>query len=210
MSEQTKVRAKGTPKTEAIIGAASNKIVTATKALNDAVATAVKLTETLDENALKISEQEEKLTNLQTDYANKRTQHKIDLDLAYKADQQVFAEKYLTDKNLVAVSKEDYQDLQTELQVLKTEFDQKVRAEVGKAEGMANARAESANKLANAEYRAKEAENLAKINSLEQQLKFANEQAASWQKQLESERQASIERGKSQTATVNVTPGGGR
>ena len=208
MSE-VKQKAKGTPKTEAIIGAASNKIVTATKSLNDAVAAALKLTQTLDENALKIADQEEKLQNLQTEYANKRTQQHIDLDLAYKADQKQFAEQYLAANTLVAVEKDEYVSLQQELEELKQNFNDKVRTEVGKAEGIANSRAKAAEELAQARYEAKEAGNLAEIKNLQAQLNFANQQISVWKTQLDEERKAGVERAKaSAIGTVSVTGAG--
>jgi hypothetical protein len=205
MSE-VKQKAKGTAKTEAIIGAASNKIVTATKSLNDAVATALKLTETLDENALKIADQEEKLANLQTEYQNKRTQQHIDLDLAYKADQKQFADQYLGANGLVAVEKDEYVALQQEVEDLKQNFAEKVKAEIGKAEGIANSKAKAAEELAQAKYEAKEAGNLAEIKNLQAQLNFANQQIQVWKTQLDEERKAGVERAKAgAVGTISVT-----
>lgn len=205
MSEQqVKQKPKGTPRTEAIIGAASNKMVTATKALNDVVSQAIKFTETMEENSLKIADQEEKLSNLKQEFDNKRTQNKIDLDLAYKADQKEFAEKYLAANGLVSVSSRELSEMKASLLEWENKFDDKVSAEVGKANGIANSKIEAERKLLDAQYQAKEAQNLAKIQNLESQLAFATKQAETWEKQLNSERAASIERSKGQTATVNV------
>lgn len=206
MSEQTKVKAKGTPKTEAIIGAASNKLVTATKQLNDAVTTALKLVETADEQALKIADNEEKLHNLQTEYSNKRTQQNIELELAYKADQRAFVNKYLGENGLTACETSEYFELQESIKEWQQKFDEKVSAEVGKAKGMAENAAKSAQLLAEAQYQAKEAQNLAKIQNLEAQLKFANEQTTHWQNQLNEERKASVDRAKAgAVGNINVT-----
>jgi hypothetical protein len=207
---QAKVKAKGTPKTESIIGAASNKMVTATKALTDAVAQAVKLTDTVNENALKIADQEDKLQGLNTEFQNRRTQHKIDLDLAYKADQAGFAQKYLTENKLTAVPATEYDQLKNSVTEWEQKFEEKVEAEVGKARGIAQSKAESDRRVTEAEYKAKEAQNLATIDSLKQQLQFANEQVASWKGQLDAERNASIERSKSNSAVVNVSGQNGR
>jgi len=209
-AQQAKQKAKGTKVTELIIGAASNKMVSATKALNDAVASAVKLTETLDENALKIADQEEKLQNLQQEFNNKKTQNKIDLDLAYKADQKEFADKYLTTNSLVAVDRKEYEELQQEIAEWEEKFQEKVNAEVGKANGIAASRIEQEKKLVEAQYQAKEAQNLAKIQNLEAQLAFVTQQAKTWESQLNSEREASIERSKNQSAVVNVAGQNGR
>lgn len=210
MSDQaqqpTKVKAKGTKITESIIGAASNKMVSATKALNDAVNNALKLTATMDEQALKIADNEEKLQNLQIEYANKRTQQRIDLDLAFKADQKEFVQKYLDANELVCVNEKEYNSVISQAREWQEKFDEKVHVEVGKARGAAQRDAENEKKLLEANYQAKEAQNLARIQNLESQLAFATKQAETWEKQLNAERQASIERSKSQSATVNVAP----
>lgn len=213
MSEQqTKGnKAKGTTKTEAIIGAASNKFVTAKNALQDAVAQALKLTESMDENALKIADQEDRLTGLQTEYSNKRTQMEIDLDLAFKADRKRFAEQYLVENGMIAVNKAAYEEQGFKLVEWEEKFDEKVSTEVGKAKGMAEARANDAAKLAEAQYQAKEAQNLAKIQNLEAQLSFATQQAKQWENQLNEERKASVERAKAgAVGSINVTPTNGR
>lgn len=207
MSDQTQAKqtkAKGTSKTEAIIGAASNKYVTVTKALKSAVDEALKMTDLMGENALRIADQEEKLSNLNTEYNNKRTQNRIDLDLAYKADQKEFADKYLQENGLIAVEKEEYDDMISEISDLKQNFEAKVKAEVGREKAIAENRLENEKRLFEAQYQAKEAQNLARISNLESSLAFANKQADTWEKQLNAERQASIERSKSQSATVNV------
>lgn len=205
-----KQKAKGTAKTEAIIGAASNKIVTATKSLNDAVSTALKLVETLDDNALKIADQEEKLSNLNTEYSNKKTQQTIDLELAYKADKKRFVDEYLTDNGLVYVEKAKYDALAESVTEWEEKFNDKVNAEVGKATGMARREAENAQKLAEANYQAKEAQNLAKIQNLEAQLQFANQQTTHWQNQLNEERKASVERAKASAVGSITVAGQGR
>jgi hypothetical protein len=213
MSEQnqTKQKPKGTPVTEKIIGAASNKMVSATKNLKDAAETALKLVETMDENTLKIVDQEEKLNNLQQDFTNKRTQQKIELELAVKADRKAVVDAYVQENSLVYVAKTDYEKLQVELQSLKTEFETKLKAEMGKAQGIADSKAESAKKLAEAEYTAKEAQNLAKIQNLEAQLLFATQQSKQWETQLNEERKASVERAKaSSISTLNVGAPNGR
>lgn len=197
-------KAKGTKVTEGIIGAASSKIVMATKSLNDAVTTALKLTETFDENALKIADQEEKLENLSNEYSNKRTQNKIDLDLAYKADKVGFANQYLTENSLVAVGKSEFIALNNKLEEWEKTFDSKVNAEIGKAKGMADSKLVSEKALLDAQFQAKEAQNIAKINNLEFQLQSAVKQSDSWEKQLNAERQASVEKSKYNSATVNV------
>ncbi len=204
MSEQTKQKPKGTSKTETIIGAAANKYTAVTKGLKDAVAEALKMTDLMDGYALQIADQEEKLANLKQEFENRRTQNKIDLDLAYKADQATLAEAYLNNNGLVAVKRDEYSDLQQEVADLKQNFADKVRSEVGREKAIAESRLDNEKKLFEAQYQAKEAQNLAKIQNLESQLAFANKASENWEKQLNAERQASIERSKNQSATVNV------
>lgn len=211
MSDQAgqKQKAKGTKVTESIIGAASNKMVSATKALNDAVAQAVKLSSTMDENALKIADQEEKLTNLQTEYSNKRAQGKIDLDLAFKADQKTFVDKYLSENGLCSVPTDEYSELKLVNGEWETKFEEKVREETSRAYANAKRDSENEKKLLDAQYQAKEAQNLAEIKNLQSQLSFASQQAKQWETQLNAERQASVERAKAgAVGNINVTSPG--
>jgi len=207
----TKVKAKGTTKTEAIIGAASNKFVTAKNALQDAVTQALKLTETMDEQALKIADSEEKLNNLEMDYSNKKTQQTIELGLAYKADERKFAHEYLTSNHLVAVNDEEYMTLRNSVTEWEQKFADKVNAEVGKANGIANGKIENEKKLTEAQYQAKEAGNLAQIQNLQSQLASVKEWNMTLQGQLNAEREAGVKRQQaSSVGAINVTPTNGR
>lgn len=205
MSDQTKVKAKGTPKTEAIIGAASNKFVVARKGLQDAVAEALKLTETMDEQALKIADNEEKLQNLQTEYSNKKTQQEIELGLAFRAGAKEFADKYLRDNHMIAVSIEEYDETRSQLTEFKEKFDERLNAEVGKAKGMAESQAKNAAEVARLTYEAKEAQNIAEIKNLQSQLNSVKEWNQTLQNQLNAERSASVDRAKAASVgAINV------
>ena len=71
---------------------------------------------------------------------------------------------------------------------------------------------QSAQKLAEAEAKAKEAQNVAQITNLEAQLKFANQQTEQWREALTAERNAGIERAKaSAVGSISIgQPTGGR
>ena len=175
-------------KTEAIVGTAAAKLTAATTNLKSAVETATKLVEIVETQTLQIAVQEEKLANLTTEYTNKKNQQDIELRQAFQAEQKACADTYLNDNNLVAVDKTKYQELETSLTTLKSEFDAKLASEVGKAKGIATTEAANAAKLAEAEYKAKEAGNIAKIENLQAQLIAANNTADQWKTQLDEER----------------------
>lgn len=201
---------KGTQKTETIIGTAATKLSAAVKGIQDAAQTATKLEEQLTTYNLQVTDLEGKISSLEQEYANKKQQHEIDLGLAYKAGQRQFAEKFLSEAGYIAVVVEEDKKVREELAALKANFEKEVSAKVAAATNSINSNVDNKIKLLEAEYKAREASNIAKIEQLTQQLEFANNMAAKWETQLNDERKASIERSKSQSATVNVAPTNGR
>lgn len=201
---------KGTQKTEAIIGTAATKLAAAVKGIQEASQTAVQLEQTLTDYNLKVTDLEGKISGLEQDYQNKKAQQEFQLNLDFKTAQKQFAEKFLQENGYIAVVVEDNTKLKQDYESLKANFDKEVTSKIAAATNSIQSNVENKMKILEAEYKAKEASNLAKIEQLTQQLEFANNMAAKWEKQLNDERQASIERSKSQSATVNVNGQNGR
>lgn len=201
---------KGTQKTELIIGTAASKLSAAVKGIQEASQTAVQLEQTLTDYNLKVTDLEGKITGLEQEYQNKKAQQEFQLDLDFKTSQRQFAEKFLQENGYVAVVVEDNTKLKEEYETLKANFEAEVNKKVGAATNSIQSNVDNKIKLLEAEYRAKEASNIAEIANLKSQLAFANQMAEKWETQLKEERQASVERSKSQSATVNVTGQNGR
>lgn len=204
-------KAKGTAKTEAIIGTAATKLAAAVKSITEAASTAVQLEGQLTDYNLKVSDLEGKIGSLETEYSQKKAEKEFQLGLDYKTDRQKFAEAFLKENNMVAIVVEEDTKLRTEFNALKSEFDQKVNAEIGKARGIMENQYKNQVALNEAEYKAKEAQNLATINQLKAQLEFSEKQAELWKTSLDEERKAGVERAKaSAIGQLTVGQNGGR
>lgn len=196
---------KGTKTTELVVGTAAVKLNQAVKSLQEAVAQASKLEETITGHVLKAEDLEGRISDLQNTYENSKKQMAFDMDLEYKSNQKAFAEKYLSVAGLTAVPTEDWQSVNSELNNIKTEFNNKVNSEVGKVRGQLESAFKQDKQILELAFQAKEADNNAKISQKDQQIAFLEKQAASWEAALNAERQAGIERARaSSIGTLNV------
>jgi hypothetical protein len=190
---------------EVVLGKAAGQLADATNALKGAVALVEGLEQKAKDNALTIANQEEKIAALAVEFAEKERQAKLDLDLKVKENQTKVVTDVLATQSKIAVKQEDFNALQDELTTLKTEFADKVKAEVGKAEGIAKSRFEKERELLEAQQATKEAGNVAEIKNLNQQVAVYKQQAEDWKKQLDDERKAGTERAKAGAiGTMNV------
>ena len=198
-------KAKGTQKTEAIIGTAATKLSAAVKGIQEAAQTASKLEEQLTDYNLRVTDLEGKIGGLEQEYANKKAQQEIDLGLSYKAAQRAFASKFLDENGMIAVVVEEDKKVRNELDTLKANYEKEVASKVAAATNSINTNIENKIKLLEAEYKAKEAQNIARIENLTSQLAFANEQAKLWKESLDAEREAGVKR--SANSAVHQTIG---
>lgn len=197
---------KGNKTTELIVGTAALKMQTASKNLNDAMVHAMKMTEVLETTTLKVSDMEQKIEDLAVEYGKRKSQAEFDLELEFKTNEKRFAENYLTSNNLLAVSNEEYNGLRDKYTILQQEFEQKLNAEINKSKGILENNYNNATKLKEAEFTAKEAQNAARITSLESQLTAAISQADQWRTALDDERKAGVQRAQaSAVGNINVT-----
>jgi len=202
---------KGTKATEVVVGTAAVKLNQAVKSLQEAVAQAGNLEETITGHVLKAEELEGRISDLQNTYENNKKQMAFDMDLEYKSNQKAFAEKYLSTTGLTAVPTEAWEGVNAELNHIKTEFNNRVNSEVGKVRGQLQASFDQDKRILELNFQAKEADNNAKISQKDQQIAFLEKQAASWEAALNAERQAGIERARaSSIGTLNVGSPTGR
>ncbi len=201
----------GTHKTEVIIGAAANKLSKAVADARAAIEAATGLEAVIEENTIKVSDLENKIASLETSYAQKKSEQEFNLDMEFKTNQKKFVEDFLRSENLVSVPKDKYEGQVSELEALKANMDQKIATEVAKVASSKDAQLKSEKALMESEYKAREAGNLAKIESLEERLEFANQQTKMWKEALDAERTAGVDRAKaSAVGAVNITPAGSR
>ena len=116
---------------------------------------------------------------------------------------------YLQGKDSVVVTASDLAAIKNELANLKAQDDAELKRAVAIAEATVKRHYEGEIKIAEANYKAKEAENIAMISSLNMQLAESRKQTEMWKTSLDSERQASVERSKnSAIGNINVGQGG--
>lgn len=203
------VAKKQSVSTEIVLGQAANNFKKALGELRTAVSGCEGLEEKLENLQIEIAAKEDKIKELETQYSEKKRQAEVDLKLSIQASEESTVARVLADQGMIGISKEEVTKLSSELQTLKTNFDDQLKKETQKAYSQANGDYKSRESLLEAEYRAKEAGNVARISALEEKVVFLEKQNADLLAQLSAERQAGIERSKA-TPTVNVTSGAGK
>lgn len=195
--------------TEIVLGSAAQTIKKAILELNSAVESVKTLDAKGEELTLLVSNKEGAIAELEVTFQEKERQMSLDLDLKMKGSAERTVNEYLSTNGKIAISVQDYNGLKNELAELKANFEKNLNAEIGKAKGMADSRAEQATKLLQAEFNAKEAGNTAQIKSLTEKVTFLEAQGAKWEAALAEERKAGVQRAQAGAiGSVNVTAPG--
>lgn len=191
-----KTASKGTKSTEVIVGAAATALNRAVSSLADANSVAAKLEQVITEGVLKASNLEDQINDLQTTYKQKKAEMEFQLDLDFKTNREAFAKAFLAERDLAAIPNKELGGLKEELEVIKKDFSTKVAQEVGKVKGQLESDFKAQNQITSLTFQAKEAENVAKLNQKDEQIKSLTDQVTNWKDALSAERQAGIERAK--------------
>lgn len=196
----------GNKNTEIIIGSSAAKVLAAIKSLSQATDEINKFQGIIADGTLKVTNLEDQIAGLRQDFDNKRAQQTFDLELAFNTDKQGFTAKFLQDKGMIAVTSMDYQKLQSDLQKATSDVDTQVAAKVNAAIGAITARHAGELKTVGLEYQVKEANNLAAITQLTNEVASLKLSVEDWKSQLTSERSAGVERQKA-SAIGSLTVG---
>lgn len=202
---------KTSASSEVVLGSAAvslKKFLAEINVANTAATVAINnLTEQSEALQLKIASQEDALEALETQFQEKTRAASVEFQVKLKADKLTTAIQVLSDEGKVAVASDVWKAMGENLEMYKTKFEEKVKADVeGATRGIASAYTQK-EKIMEAEFKAKEAGNLAAIENLRGQVEFLNSQVALWKKALDDERNASVERAKHGAANVNVGTG---
>lgn len=202
---------KASTTSELVLGSAVAEL----RKVSTAAVSAVSMVEGLAEKAeglqLEIASKEDRIKALDVEYEEIERQKKVDLELTMKASKEQAAIQIVESQGKIVVVKSEYEAIKEELAQLKANFKEEVRSEVGAAVGIANGKLDSERKLMAAEYTAKEAGNLATIESLNKQVAAQGAEIERWKDALDKERTASVDRAKaSQIGTMNVGGGYGK
>lgn len=196
---------KTSPTVEAVLGQAAVSLKKSLDEMKSGVAILETLQGKLEDLGLQVVSKEERIKELDVFYAEKVRAHNVEFELKVKESSLKVVEEALAQHHLVAVPKQELEGLQTELKDLTQSFDDKVKEKVSAATGAIASNLSHEKKLLEADFKAKEAENVARISSLESQNVSLTNQVVHWQRQLDEERKASIERAKAGSiGTLNV------
>lgn len=196
---------KASLSSEVVMGQASanlKKGLTELKAVAEKLET---LQNTSDDLQLTIAEKEGKIEELNVQFAEKQRAHEVELGLKVRESIQKVTDSFLDSHQLVAVPKQELDSLKSANLEWELKFDERVKQEVAKASGGIASNFTQKEKLLEADYRAKEAQNLASIKTLEAQVVTLTTQNKQWEAQLNAERQASVERARhGAVGSINV------
>ena len=196
---------KSNATTEVVIGQAAQQIAKATVELKNAFAQIEGLEEKSESLSLVVAGKEEKIAELDAEYAEKLRQKDVDLELQFKQNQENVVIKHLSEQNKVAISKAELNELRKELEVAKTDNLVSINEAVKAERNALTTSHEATIKLLQAEHKTATIENSAKISSLEEKNTFLQEQVDKLYSQLNAERDASIERAKAgSVGAINV------
>jgi hypothetical protein len=191
--------------TELVLGQAAQNIKKAVAELVTATEAVKQLESKGEELTLLVANKEEAIATLDIQFKEKERQLNVDLDLSFKAHTDKVVTEYLKSVNKVAVPTSELNDMKKELDTTKANFEATVKKEVAVAVNSVKSNYESDIKLMNAEYKAKEAENLSKIGVLAEKNSFLEKQVEQLYAQLNAERSAGIERAKAgSVGSINV------
>lgn len=205
----TNTNKKGSLATDAILGQGAASLTKAVSEMKNAASAIEKLVADSEQLTLEVSSKQEQIDQLAVEYAEKLRQAELDLDLKVKANEDRVATEILAKTQKVAVKHSDYTALQSELNTVKSQQEQVIKAAEGKAEGMAKSKYENEAKLLTATHATESASDKARITSLTEKVSFLEVQIAKWEGALDAERTASVERAKaSAIGSVNVTGAG--
>lgn len=209
-TEQTPVK-KGTLKSEAIIGQGVKSTESAVKSLETAILKFAELPRQVENYSLQIAEKEDQLAQLNVELAERKRQNKLALEMDIKENQAGFIKTYLDSNGLIAITKEEHAILLADIQALK----QGQKAEIEKAVAIATNSLKSQytaeTKVKEAEFAKQQAEDKSQVSQMVKEIAFLNTQVSHWQKQLEEERKASVDRAKaSAVGAIHVGQQGSR
>jgi hypothetical protein len=131
----------------------------------------------------------------------------VNIDLEFQANRAEAAKKYADENGLVLLGQSEVERQAVALANLTTDFDKKVEEEVSRATQQSSIKHSYELKATKQEYETKEAGNLARITSLEEQLTAARQTITDLRADIDKNRQAEVERAKA-GSIQNLNVGG--
>jgi adenine specific DNA methylase Mod len=195
---------------EGVLGTAAAELKKGAAAVLAAVAQVEGLNEKAEGLQLTIASNEDRIKYLEVEYSELKRQKDVQLALDIKANKDKAVAEVLTSNAMVAIAQVDLDKLKKDFTDLKEAFEDKVDEAVKKVAGAMAGNYENKAKLMDAEFKAKEAGNIASIESLTRQVSAMQAENTRLYAAIDAEREASIKRAQASNPTINVPSYGGK
>lgn len=206
MAETIVQKKKGTAKTEQIIGTGLAKVDQSIKGLKSAVAELETLAGIIEKQSLQIADNQLKISELDVNFKEEKRQRTVQLEQDMKEQGLHLATGIFLAEGKLAIHKDELSSLTARATKNEEESKNALNTAVAIATSAQKSKYESDLKVLQAEQKAAEAQNNAKLAQSEAQIKFLAEQVVMWKTQLEEQRKAETERSKNQAVgTINVS-----
>jgi len=206
MAGKTTTTKKASASTEIVLGQAAQQISKAVSELNAATETVNKLATQAEDLTLQVANKEAQISELDVQYAEKARQAEVDFNLNVKANSQRVVNEILREGGMESISSAELKALRQELADTKAGAEAETKKQVAIVSSTLKAQFDNDLRFIQSENKAIAAENASKIGVLAEKNKFLEEQVTKLYTQLDSERQAGIERAKA-GSIGNITVG---
>jgi hypothetical protein len=182
--------------TETVIGASAQALSKAVSEFKSAISHVDGLEDRAAELSLQVANKTAEVEGLDTIYSEKLRQKEVEFGLQFKENSEKVVNDHLATSGKIAISKADFQALQSDLEAARANTKKEVDAATAIVGNTLKSQYEAAAKLAEANHKTDTIESKSQIASLTEKNEFLEKQNNQLIEQLNAERQASIERAK--------------
>lgn len=174
-------------------GRAAKALITAGETLTKTVAGIIVFTQEVATLVEQIDIKQGELSQLDTQFADKLRQHKIDLKFKIQENEEEELNTMLESRNLIAVPESTVKDLENTISTLNADKDKEVKAEVAKVTAKLTADHINDVKVKDLTYEKEQAETKSKLASALEKITYLENALKEANKTLDAERAARIE-----------------
>lgn len=185
---------KTSPTVETVVGQAAISLKKSLDEFKVGLSSLEALNSKMEDLGLQIVAKEERIKELDVTFQEKLRAHNVEFDLKVKENSLKVVQETLTQHHLVTIPEQELKELEESLKESKDSLDKRVKDEVTAATGALHGTFSNKEKLLEANFKAQEAENVARINSLTAEVVNLKAQVEDWKGQLVAERTASVQR----------------
>ena len=174
-------------------GRAAKALITAGETLTKTVAGIAVFTQEVATLVEQIDIKQGELSQLDTQFADKLRQHKIDLKFKIQENEEEELNAMLESRNLIAVPESTVKDLENTISTLNADKDKEIKAEVAKVTAKLTADHMNDVKVKDLTYEKEQAETKSKLASALEKITYLENALKEANKTLDAERAARIE-----------------